>query len=170
MSAEGIWPSNWVVAIAGWDQDGHQQELEARIAGKSATRNIVFVGPLYGSDKDAAYRNSDAFILPSESEGLPLTVIEAWSYGLPVVMTPECNIPQGFEGKAAIRMEANPGDAVSALKALFSMSDQERIAIGSRGLALVKERFTWSRVAAQMHAVYSWVVNGGDAPDSVIRN
>ena len=35
-------------------------------------------------------------ILPSFSEGLPMAVLEAWAYGLPVLMTDHCNLPEGF--------------------------------------------------------------------------
>jgi hypothetical protein len=46
-----------------------------------------------GADKNAALAHANAFILPSYSEGLPMTVLEAWANGLPVFMTRECNLP-----------------------------------------------------------------------------
>ena len=70
--------------------------------------SVFFLGPLFGAEKAAAYRSCDAFILPSFSEGLPMVVLEAWAYGKPVLMTPECNLPEGFAVSAAIRIETNP--------------------------------------------------------------
>jgi glycosyltransferase involved in cell wall biosynthesis len=60
-----------------------------------------FLGPLFGQEKDAAYRACDGFILPSLSEGLPMAVLEAWAHAKPVMLTPECNLPEGFTAEAA---------------------------------------------------------------------
>ncbi len=67
-----------------------------------------FAGPLFGAAKEAAYRHADAFVIPSTSEGMPTVVLEAWAYNLPVLMTPQCNLPDGFHQQAAIRIETNP--------------------------------------------------------------
>ena len=45
---------------------------------------------MFGEDKIKMYANADAYILPSHGEGLPMTILEAWSWKLPVVMTPHC--------------------------------------------------------------------------------
>src|SRR5690242_3280101 len=66
---------SWTLAIAGWDERGHEAELK-RIA---AVPSISFVGPQFGADKHRCYQACDAFILPSLSEGLPMTVLEAWA-------------------------------------------------------------------------------------------
>jgi poly(glycerol-phosphate) alpha-glucosyltransferase len=41
--------------------------------------------------------------------------------------------------------------------------------MGARGLALVKERYHWPTVAAQMVAVYTWVLGAGPAPDCLLN-
>jgi len=65
---------------------------------------VSFLGPAFGETKDALLRSASAFILPSFSEGLPMAVLEAWSYRLPVLMTDHCNLPEGFAANAAIRI------------------------------------------------------------------
>src|SRR5207245_2579441 len=97
---------NWVLAVAGWDQGGYERRLKhvANEVGlsfadlssqrsevsrqQSAASSVAFLGPRFGADKNACYRACDAFILPSFSEGLPMTVLEAWAYAKPVLMTP----------------------------------------------------------------------------------
>ena len=132
----------WVLAIAGWDQGGYESELRRVAAGTS----VVFLGPQFGADKSECYRACDAFILPSLSEGLPMAVLEAWAHAKPVLMTPECNLPEGFEANAALRIGTTPEEIGASLRNLIQMSDADRIAIGARGRDLVAKNFSWPRI------------------------
>jgi poly(glycerol-phosphate) alpha-glucosyltransferase len=154
---------DWVLAIAGWDQGGYESELKRIAAGTS----IVFLGPQFGADKSKSYRDCDAFVLPSLSEGLPMAVLEAWSYAKPVLMTPECNLPEGFEANAALRIGTTPKEIAAGLKVLREMSDDDRIAMGARGRDLVGKNFSWPRTGEQMRSVYEWMLGGGQAPETV---
>jgi poly(glycerol-phosphate) alpha-glucosyltransferase len=160
----------WRLAVAGWSQGGHKEELEQQVAARGLQDDIEFLGPLYGAEKQAAFTNADAFILPSYSEGLPMAVLEAWSYQLPVIMTPQCNIPTGFEAKAALRIDPNPSSIVEGLGKFARMEEDERASMGGRGRALVEQQFTWARVAEQMHHVYRWVLGTAEQPDCVVTD
>ena len=96
-----------------------------------------------------------------------MSVLEAWSYRLPVVMTPECNLPEGFAADAAIRIETSADSIAEGLSTLFSMNDANLMSMGAKGRGLVEERFTWKTVAAQMREVYDWMLGGGAAPGCV---
>ncbi len=157
----------WYLAISGWDQGGHEKELH-RIAADAGARNIVFLGPQFGEAKKAAYANANAFILPSFSEGLPMVVLEAWAYGLPVIMTPQCNIPEGFGADAAIRIDPTASGIMQGLRILFEMNDDQRSGMGARGFALVREQFTWKKISGEIKAVYDWTLGGGVPPESVV--
>jgi glycosyltransferase involved in cell wall biosynthesis len=128
----------------------------------------VFLGPRFGVEKNECYRCCDAFILPSLSEGLPMTVLEAWAHAKPVLMTPECNLPEGFQANAALRIGTASKEIAAGLKQLVDMSDHDRIEMGDRGRALVTAKFSWPRIGEQMRAVYEWVLGGGSPPGSVI--
>ena len=119
--------------------------------------DVVFFGSAFGEEKEALLRSAEAFILPSFSEGLPMSVLEAWAYGLPVVMTPECNLPEGFASGAALEIRNSVG-GFEGMRTLIEMTDQDRAAMGLRGRRLVEERFTWPKVAAQMRRLYEEVL------------
>jgi glycosyltransferase involved in cell wall biosynthesis len=153
---------SWVLAIAGWDQGGYESELRRTAAGAS----VVFLGPRFGAEKGECYRACDAFILPSLSEGLPMTVLEAWAHAKPVLMTPECNLPEGFQANAALRIGTTPDEIAAGLKQLAEMSAEDRNQMGNRGRVLVATRFSWPRIGEQMRAVYEWMLDG-EMPDSV---
>ncbi|MFZ9920621.1 MAG: glycosyltransferase [Terrimicrobiaceae bacterium] len=172
----------WQLVIAGWDQGGHEGELielcselglkvvqRSKHVPCSATAHeaegadVVFYGPAFGGEKDQLLRGADAFVLPSFSEGLPMSVLEAWAYGLPVVMTPECNLPEGFAAQAALEIRnGEMGNAKwDGLQALLDMSDSDRIEMGGRGRRLVEQKFTWPKVASQMKALYEDILSRG---------
>ena len=62
-------------------------------------------------------------MLPSFSEGMPIAVLEAWSYGLPVLMTEACNLPEGFAAGAALQIGPDRAGIGAGLRQLFAMSD-----------------------------------------------
>lgn len=190
-SRSALGAPEWVLAIAGWDQNGHESELK-RLAtelgiqwedcraqsaeGKAPdayrlplTASLIFLGPLFGSAKETAYRSCDAFILPSFSEGLPMVVLEAWAYGKPVLMTPECNLPEGFAAGAAIRIAPSAESIAQGLKELFETSDSSRLALGAKGRTLVASRFAWPQIAREMHDVYDWVLATRPKPECVVE-
>src|SRR6185503_17890821 len=120
-------------------------------------RSVRFLGPKFGEEKAACYANCDAFVLPSLSEGLPMVVLEAWAFAKPVLMTDECNLPEGFKVGAALRIGRSAEDIAPGLGQLFDMSEPDRIAMGARGQALVRQKFTWSEIGAEMRRVCEWV-------------
>ena len=157
----------WALAISGWDQAGYERELKKLTSDYGLMSGVRFLGPLFGAEKDAAYRDCDAFILPSLSEGLPMTVLEAWAYAKPVLMTPECNLPEGFAADAAVQIGTSPVEIAAGLKKLTELSDSDRTVMGGRGHALVATKFSWPRIGEQMRSVYEWALGGGPSPEAV---
>ncbi len=178
-------PEEWVLAIAGWDQGGHESELK-KLATElglpwtdirdckensrpKTSASVLFLGPQFNEAKDACYHHCDAFVLPSFSEGLPMVVLEAWANSKPVIMTPECNLPEGFLAGAAIKVEATEASIGAGLNELRDMTAADRMVMGGRAHDLVVERFTWSRVANQLQSVHKWVLGGGPKPDCIVQ-
>jgi poly(glycerol-phosphate) alpha-glucosyltransferase len=159
--------NSWVLMIAGWDQGGYERELKKLAGDYELTASVSFPGPLFGEDKDAAYRGCDAFILPSLSEGLPMTVLEAWAHAKPVLMTPECNLAEGFVADAAIQIGTTPEQIAAGLKQLIEMNDDDRRAMGHRGRTLVATKFSWPHIGEEMRSVFEWVLGGGPTPQGV---
>ena len=184
----------WQFVVAGWDQNGHEAELKRLcdelglgyaevpaaefVVGASsfitahgslgAFPSVVFVGPAFGEHKDALLRRASAFILPSFSEGLPMSVLEAWSYRLPVLMTDHCNLPEGFTAAAAIRIGCDVESIAEGMRLILRAPASDLRSLGANGRALVEHQFAWPMVAAQMKDVYEWVLGGGDKPGCVV--
>jgi len=158
----------WTLAIAGWDQNGHEDELKNVASSLQLNSSVIFLGPRFGKEKLACYQNCDAFVLPSFSEGVPIAVLEAWSHSKPVLMTPGCNLPIGFTSNAALKIEPTVSGVAGGVEKLLSMSDSERESMGMSGFSLAKDRFSWSKIAADIRSVYSWILDAGPKPSCVV--
>ena len=179
---------DWQLVIAGWDEGGHKKELQQLCrelglpfstipAGEFPTKNeaprtrnresLTFAGPVFGEAKEALLSSADAFVLPSFSEGLPMTVLEAWAHRLPAVMTDACNLPEGFAAGAGIRVEPTAESVAEGLATLFTLADSDREAMGTAGRRLIEDRFLWSSIASQTSLVHDWLVGGGTRPGFV---
>jgi len=164
---------DWKLIVAGEPHDAaYKQKLNEMLIQFQLEKDVFFIGNQVGAGKDITFRSADAFTLPSYSEGMPMSVLEAWSYKLPVLMTEFCNIPEGFEEEAALKMEPNVESTLNGLKELFSLSDEERKTIGQNGLGLVKKKFSWNTIASQMTEVYDWILNDkqSETPSTVMLN
>ncbi|HEX9045950.1 MAG TPA: glycosyltransferase, partial [Verrucomicrobiae bacterium] len=171
----------WVLGIAGWDQGGHEAELK-RLATElgipwadvrdpvrdGKTPALFFLGPQFNERKTACYRQCDAFVLPSFSEGVPMVVLEAWTHAKPVLMTPECNLPIGFARNAALRIETSPESIASGLREFLDLPDSDRAALGRQGLQLVQEQFVWPLIGQEMARLYEWMLGRGNKPACIV--
>ncbi|MDG1357791.1 MAG: glycosyltransferase [Akkermansiaceae bacterium] len=181
-------PSKWQFVIAGWDQGDHElrlkqlcEELELSFAdvpakqflsleassGQLSGFSVVFVGPVFGELKVELLERANVFILPSFSEGLPMSILEAWAYELPVVMTDYCNLPEGFDADAAIHIDTEVESMSAGMLKMIACSEDELKGMGGNGLNLVKEKFTWPTIAAQMGELYQWVRGKASRPSFV---
>lgn len=153
---------SWVLRIAGWSQEGHQEELIIKCEELGIMDNIQFIGSVYGQQKENELKSADAFVLPSYSEGLPMSILEAWSFKLPVVMTKECNLPEGFSENAAVQINHQHEEAVMVLQDFLNLKDSELSIIGENGFKLVQKKFTWDIIGKDTMELYSWLMGGID--------
>lgn len=158
---------NWSIRVAGWNQNGHQEELNSLCEKLGLTDIVKFIGPVFAEKKDQELCQADAFILPSFSEGLPMSILEAWAYNLPCIMTDYCNLPEGFETNAAIRVEPNPESIAVGMETMFDLSDSQRILMGTNGHQLCERQFTWKVISQQKLHLYRWLLGEADKPNFV---
>jgi poly(glycerol-phosphate) alpha-glucosyltransferase len=98
-----------------------------------------------------------------------MTVLEAWAYAKPVLMTPECNLSEGFAAAAALQIGTDPEEIAAGLKQVIEMSDDDRRAMGNHGRDLVERKFSWPRIGEQMCSVYEWALGAGPTPEVIVK-
>lgn len=96
-----------------------------------------------------------------------MSVLEAWSYAKPALITSACNLPEGVRENAVIECEPNTESIEQGLRTLLSMEAGALRSMGQRAHRLVESKFTWPIVSAQMLEVYEWLLGRRGVPDSV---
>jgi len=119
---------------------------------------IVLTGYLGGDDRLAAFAAADLLALPAVGEGLPMVVLEAMAAGLPVVVSPGCNLPEVAAYSAGVEVEPSVEPLAIALRDLLTDASK-RESMGQNARRLVRERFTWDAVAAQLEEVYAHLLH-----------
>ncbi len=140
----------WQLVLAGPDEGGHLAVLKRQAASLGLLDRLVLTGPISGAPKAALLHSADLFVLPSYSEGFPMAVLEALACGVPVVATRACNFPDLSRAGCGWECEPTVESLTTALRAALDAGAPELRQRGSRGLALVQERYTWPRVARDL--------------------
>jgi glycosyltransferase involved in cell wall biosynthesis len=132
--------------------------LEQRVSELGIAERVTFRG--YGSDVSGFMRDIDIAVLCSDSEGLPLSVLEAMASGLPVVGTDVGGMRDLIEG-GECGWICPPGSVTalaSALLAAASTKTSERRAMGERGRAHVAEHYSLERMTVEYEQLFTEIL------------
>lgn len=119
--------------------DGDIEEVNQIIAKEKLENIVKYEGWVSGEKKVELLNMADAYILPSYNEGLPISVLEAMSYELPIISTRVGGIPEILEdGTNGFIME--PGDKKAIKEAIERLMDDEdlRKKMGQKSALMVK--------------------------------
>lgn len=123
-----------------------QLEIDARVA---------CPGWLDPERKTAALASSTIFILPSYAEGMPMALLEAMSWGMPVIATPVGGIPQVVANDNNGLLVA-PGDIEGLAGAMRRLLDDAalRERLGAAARATVETGFSLNDALAKLSGIY----------------
>jgi glycosyltransferase involved in cell wall biosynthesis len=141
------------LVVAGPCEDDSADDFKRRIGDAGLSETVFLPGAIYGTRKTAAFRETLAFVLPSRQEGFSIAITEALGLGTPVVITHECHFPEVEQADAGIVTTLDAGAFASAMREIAS--DQPRRAeMGVNAATLVRENYTWPRIAEQTIELY----------------
>lgn len=144
--------NRFVLELAGDGPARSRLERKARDLGLSDA--VRFLGSLSRPELLSAYGRATVFVLPSRFEGFPLTILEAWAAGLPVIATSVGGIPDLCDdGNALLVPPADP-EALAAAMISLSRDPARREMMGTAGRSLVRERYNWDTIAEAYERVY----------------
>ena len=116
---------------------------------------VLFLGWVKGEQKDLLFRKASVFCLASYTEGFPMAVLDAWSYGIPVISTPVGGLPDVLlDGENVLFFQPGDIDGLSdKLKCLLT-DDSLRLRLSDASLCLANGEFSVSYVNEQMVDLY----------------
>lgn len=136
------------LTIAG---DGSQLKAVKELVKTKAIDDVEFLGHVFNEKLVKAFTNSDLYILPSYSEGMPTSVLEAMAFGLPIISRPVGGLNDFFENeKMGYLIESlKPEDYSQAIIKLIENPKQCSV-IAAHNHQYAKQNFMASKVASQL--------------------
>lgn len=125
-----------------------REELEQRAAELGVREEVTFLGQVHYEEMPNVYRSADALVLPSRAEGVPRTIMEALSSGVPVVSSDLPQVRSAF-GETVAYVES--GDRVAFGNRLCDVLDRP-------AAVTLDSAFRWERTVEEMTAALQKIV------------
>ncbi len=147
-------PDTKLVLVGGGDaRSDYAEKLRARAKSHS---NIVLTGSQSGARLGGLFANAGLFVLPSSHEGMPIALLEALAYGLPILAS-------NIEANLALELDAESyfplGDVPALSQAMQKkLSDSKRpsqasVDVGEMG-SKIMARYNWTTICEQTASLY----------------
>jgi glycosyltransferase involved in cell wall biosynthesis len=138
--------------LGGVGQTDSLQQLATELGIRERVQLPGWLGP---ESKSAAFAASTLFLLPSYHEGMPMALLEAMSWGLPVIATPVGGIPQLVTHEVNGLLVA-PGDVAALAAAITRLLGDPalRERLGNAARTTIASRFSLDDALARLSSIY----------------
>lgn len=140
----------WPLAIAG---EGHFTDDYVATCRRAAGENARFLGSVYGERLASLQQHAAVVVAPSSLEGLSIALLEAMSFGRPVLAS---DIPENVEvvdGVGEVFRAGDADDLGRRLRGLLGEPDR-LVDMGQRARSRIATEYDWDRVAEETRALY----------------
>lgn len=140
------------LVIAGGSSDTNDYMKQLRKAGADDSR-IIFTGFVQGKELDELYSNAYIYTLPSDLEGMPLSLLEAMSYGNCCLVSDIDECAEVVEDKAVLFEKSNTEDLRQKLQELC---DNPQIVEKYKKYAtdFICKKYNWDEVVEKTLKLY----------------
>lgn len=145
------------LTIGGVGQE--EETIKNVFAQKGLNPYVAFAGWVVGEKKNTLLKNSQLFVLPSHNEGLPIAILEAISYGLPVVSTNVGSIAEAVrDGENGYLVEPENVNALAEAleKAIKSKEKWEMMSANAK--RIVCEKFDEKEYYQELWQLYEEMI------------
>lgn len=129
-----------------------QHTVEQKIAEYGLDDRVLLTGFISDEERHTLYKHADIFLYPSLYEGFGLVILEAMSYGVPVITGNNSSLPEAA-GDAGIKVDIETQGALGEAILLLINDSHLRQELIEKGLTHCHS-FGWEDSARQMMALY----------------
>ena len=146
--------NNVTLNLYGKTSEGGKEWIEKFVQEKSLEKIVKINDGVFDNEKEKVLLDADVFVHTSRLEGHPTSVIEALSYGIPVIVTPGTNMAEDVsENKLGWVTEADPEEIFKTIKKCFE--DKKNIPQFSRNArSFAIENFDWKKISEKIKESY----------------
>lgn len=154
-----------ILVIAGPDA-GYLGRLKSIAHKLKLEEKVLVPGPIVGDQKLAAIVDSDVFVMPSRYEEFGIAPLEAYAYGIPVVVTSSCGVNYWMEKYFDKVVPPDVRNIETAIAAILSESAKcARPNLKSR-LEILNGFFSWDLVSSSVLKTYEQLLNAKVSTDT----
>ncbi len=137
----------WELLIVGPDQNGYKKVLQNIVADIGCSSNCKIFGQVTGIKKHILLNTCDVVILPSFSEGFPMSLLEAAAHRKPIIQSTECNFEDLSKENISWDCKPNVEDIERVIKIVLNTDDSELIDRGQAARNLIENKYTWEKIS-----------------------
>ena len=130
-------------------------------------KNVVFPGFLSGKEKEDTLNSLSYLAVPSDFENFGMIIPEALQLGIPVIASKGTPWEELNTHQCGWWVDNDVDTLTQIMENTLQISDEERIAMGERGKALVNKNYSVEVVTDKMTRLYDWILNKGKKPEFV---
>lgn len=142
-----------VIAGGASDTDDYYQELKEK---SKNNENIIFTGFVQGEELAELYSNAYIYCLPSDLEGMPLSLLEAMSYGNCCLTSDIDECSEVLEDKGVIFKKTDITDLADKLKKLCNDNNLVR-KYKDESQNFILNKYNWDEVTKSTLTIYKKV-------------
>lgn len=143
--------------------DGEREQAEEKCQKLGISSKVSFLGWVRGEEKRRLLQEATIYVLPTYHEGMPMSILEAMSYGIAVVSTYVGGIPKLIEDHKE-GLLITPGDKAQLKNCLIHLlsSPEMRMQYGMAAKEKLERKFNADAQVEQVISLYRRIENRKD--------
>lgn len=143
-----------VVGFLDTELNVYERFIADKIESTITLSNVNMSEGKFGKQMWDEYELSDAFILPTFSEGSAMVVLNAWSSGKICITTLGSNLEVGLDLDCTILVKPTVESIKEGIIKLLGLTDVQLREFGQMGKKLVEDNYTWEKIVDQHIEIY----------------
>ncbi len=150
-------PNNTKLVIVGSHANTQDYESYLRLMAKGR-ENVMFLGERFGRELEELFSHAALFVQPSESEGMPIALLESMAHALPTLASDIRVHREVLSGVGILFQNKNVSDLRDKMAFLLNAPEEGR-KLGVAAQNRIREEYSWDAIADRTLSVYRSVLS-----------